>query len=347
MAKSVKRQKRGKLAAALEETAHDPKRRAVAASALAAGGAIAAGGKLVRDRVAERDRRKRAQRYRLEPGESPREGIRRVARGQLDLSIGLLEDGRGHAEAIHEARKALKRLRAALRITRGSLGSNRYRHENVILRDAGRALSGSRDAQVLLERLDELAERHAGELDGSAWKQLRHALESSAETGDDGKAAASVVGALSDARVRVGSWPLPAKGGPEALAPGLQRIYRRGRRALHVAQQEPSTENLHELRKRVKDLWHAAQLLRSTAPNQMKKLARRAHHVSDLLGEDHDLAVLMERARAQSGLLTPVELEKLTRLIAHRRKRLQQEALKRAGRLYKRKPGKLARAVAA
>lgn len=80
MAKRVKVPKRGKLAAAfedatqaLQESAHDPARRAVAVSALA-GGAIAAG-KFVRDRSTERARHNRARRYRLEPGESPREGI--------------------------------------------------------------------------------------------------------------------------------------------------------------------------------------------------------------------------------------------------------------------------------
>ena len=233
MCKRGKAPRRGKLAAALEQTAHDPRRRAVAASVLAAGGAIATG-KLVRDRVIERRRRKRMRRYRLEPGESPRDGIGRIARGQLELAIGLLEDGesRGHDEAIHEARKALKRLRAALRVSRGFLGDERYRHENRVLRDAGRSLSGPRDAQVLLETLDQLAERHAEELAGSEWAGLRHALKSSAETGGDRAAAATVVGSLADVRGRVATWPLPQEGGPEALAPGLARIYRRGRRAL-------------------------------------------------------------------------------------------------------------------
>ncbi len=345
MAKRVRRPKHGKLVAALEDAARDPRRRAVAASALAASAAIATG-ELVHHRLVER---KRARRYRLEPGESPRHGMRRIARGQFDLAISLLERGEDgdRAEAIHEARKALKRLRAAIRVSRRFLGTERYRHENLVLRDAGRALSGRRDAQVLVETLDQLAEHDAGELPASGWTRLREALTASADETGDGSGPATVVGSLSDARVRVASWPLPRSGGPDAFAPGLERIYRRGRRALRTAEQEPTTENLHELRKRVKDLWHAAQLLRPAAPKRMKKLARRAHRLSNLLGDDHDLAVLQKTAEAQSGLLTPAELELLTALVARRREALQREALERAAGLYKRKPRKLARVVAA
>jgi len=346
MAKRVKSPRGGKLAAALQQAAHDTRARALVASALAAGGAIATA-KLVRDRLLERRRRRRSPRYRLQPGESPRAGIGRVARGQLDLAIGLLEDGHNGAgdDAIHEARKALKRLRAALRVSRGFLGTERYRHENTIVRDAGRALSDARDAQVLVTTLDELAEPHADEPDVSGWPRLREALEASAER--DGAAPAPVVEALSDARARVSGWPLPQKGGPQALAPGLERVYRRGRRAFHVAEHEPSTEHLHELRKRAKDLWYAAQLLKPTAPKRMKKVARRAHRLSDVLGKDHDLAVLLERAEGEPELLAPTELEALREVIARQREQLQREAMARASRLYKRKPRKLARLVAA
>jgi CHAD domain-containing protein len=333
MARSRGRGKRGSIAAA---------------SALVASGAIAAG-KLVRDRVKQRKESKRSRRYRLDPGESPLAGIGRIARGQLDLATELLERGGHDGEAIHEARKSLKRLRATLRLSRDHLGPDRYRRENVILRDAGRELSGARDARVLLETLDGLAERCPDELPDGARTRLRAALAATAETaGATGEASApAVLGALADARARVATWPLPEDGGPQALAPGLDRIYRRGRRALRTTEKETSAENLHELRKRAKDLWHAAQLLRPTAPKRMKKLARRAHRVSDLLGEDHDLTVLLDRARAQPEPLDPAELAALSAVVQRRQRRLRRQALAVAGRLYRRKPRKLVAAVAA
>jgi CHAD domain-containing protein len=335
--------KRKRLTSLLETTSHDPALRAVAASAVAAGGALAAG-RLVRERVTERAQRKR-RRYRLQTGETPVEGIGRIARGQLDHTIGLLEsppNGDGGSEAIHEARKSLKRLRALLHIGRPLLGDQTYRHENLILRDAGRELSDTRDAQVLLETLDALRERFAAELPNGAWSRLRESLASAADdaaaAGPD--AAAGVLGPLSDTRVRIATWELPRKGGPDSLAKGFERVYRRGRRALRKAESEQSAENLHELRKRAKDLWHGAQLLRSVCPKRMKKLASKSHHVSDLLGDDHDLSVLREYGQAHPELLEPSERELLVKLIGARQEELRREALKRAERLYRRKPKK-------
>ena len=90
--------------------------------------------------------------YRLHDREAAAEGVRRVARGQLDLATEALEDGsaQNRDEAVHEARKALKRLRALVRVARDELGDDVYRRENVAFRDAGRKLAGSRDAAVVI-----------------------------------------------------------------------------------------------------------------------------------------------------------------------------------------------------
>ena len=143
---------------------------------------------------------------------------------------------------------------------------------------------------------------------------------------------------LRQARDRVDGWPLPDGGGPELLGQGFQRIYRRGRRALRTACREPNVENLHELRKRAKDLWHAAQLVRERRPKRAKTLARRAHTLSDLLGEEHDLAILTERVSNEPAHLEPAELELLQKLIKRRRQRLRRQALSCAARVYNRKP---------
>jgi CHAD domain-containing protein len=154
-----------------------------------------------------------------------------------------------------------------------------------------------------------------------------------------------VQGALAAARRRVAGWPIDDDGGLELLEPGFERIYRRGRRALKAARNDPDTEQRHELRKRAKDLWHAAQILRPAAPKPMRKLARRAHALSDLAGDDHDLAVLRAAARERHATLARGELALLEGLIARRRGRLQRKALSRARRVYARKPRKLARVL--
>ena len=88
--------------------ARDPKvRAAVASAAVAVGGAVAAG-KLVRGRIVERSESRRRRSYRLQPDQPASEEVRRIARGQIDLAVELLEnaDAGELDEAIHESRKA-------------------------------------------------------------------------------------------------------------------------------------------------------------------------------------------------------------------------------------------------
>ncbi|MFL5824368.1 MAG: CHAD domain-containing protein [Solirubrobacteraceae bacterium] len=265
--------------------------------------------------------------YRIQADEKVGPAVRRIAAAQLDLALGRLGDfAPMDEEAIHDARKALKRTRALLRLSRDLLGTETFRRENHNLRDAGLALSGVRDAQVLQETLIKL------DLEVGDW---------SAAPGDTGGARGrrQAISAVSETRLRVTLWPLPQDGHLSALAPGYRRIYRQGRRGLARVRAEPSDPHWHELRKRAKDLWHASQLLKAAHPRRMGKMAKRAHRLSDLLGDDHDLVVLADHARRKLPAEDP-RLDRLAAAITRRRSELQREALELAGHLYRRKPQK-------
>ena len=325
---------------------------AAAAGAVAAGGAAVAA-KLVHDRRARRAEIRRARAYRLQPDENVPDGVRRIARGQADLAVEQLDgsagsDARAH---VHEARKAFKRLRALVRLSRDALGDEVYRRENATFRDAGRRLSRVRDAAVLVQTLDDVVRRHRDELPEDAFAGLRDALHADAETAteqiaNDRGTVDDVVATIESGRGRLAAWPLPERAGVATLAPGFERVYRRGRRAMRAARKDTDTEHLHELRKRAKDLWHAAQVLRPAASKPMKKLARGAHDLSDLVGEDHDLAVLLDAARERPDTLAPGELALLDGLVGRRRARLQRKALACGRRVYARKPRKVAKLAA-
>ena len=318
---------------------------AAGAGAVAVGGAVAAT-KVVRDRVAERtERRERA--YRLQPGEDLAEGIRRIARGQVDLARDELQGGGDAGASVHEARKAFKRQRALLRLVRDEIGDDVYRRENATYRGLGRALAGARDAEVIAQALDAVVERAGDEIPDGTFAGLREVLEGEARDADDRlgdqpDVIGRVVAMLGNARLRIDAWPLPTGDDTAPLAPGLRRIYRRGRRAWRAAEKHTDTEHLHELRKRAKDLWHAGQIARPASPKKLRKISRRAHDLSDVVGEDHDLAVLLDAAAEREHVLAPGERELLASLVGARRAELQHEALERARRLYSRKPRKVA-----
>jgi CHAD domain-containing protein len=284
-------------------------------------------------------------RFRLRDGESAPKGIRRIACGQLDMSIERLEGGTDEdtGTAVHETRKSLKRLRTTVRLARGELGDEVYRRENVAFRDAGRRLAGARDNQVLLEMLAAVSDRDGAARDGyTPFRRTLSAQHAAAQKSlQEGRAVGDVLSELREARARVPEWPLEREG-LDAVAPGFKRIYRRGRRAYRKAREEPSGENLHELRKRVKDLWYAAQIVRPVARKRMKRTAREAHRLSDLIGEEHDLALLAERAAERRDRFDDAAAaDDLGERIERRRAELRSEALELGGRLYRKKPRKM------
>ncbi len=82
--------------------------------------------------------------------------------------------------------------------------------------------------------------------------------------------------------------------GFDLMRPGLEREYRRGRGALRAVRKDPSAEAVHQWRKRVKDLWYHLRLLQGVWPATMGAAADEAHALSDLLGDHHDLSVLID-----------------------------------------------------
>jgi CHAD domain-containing protein len=260
--------------------------------------------------------------YRLKQGESVPKGIRRIARGRIDHALDALKDPT--EEAVHDARKDTKKLRALLRLVRGEIGEDVYGRENACFRDAAGELAGVRDADVMLATLADLEERYGAETGTIRQGLEAHRIRTSA--GSRHQAAAAAIGMLEEARVRVSRWPLE-RDGFEALEDGLRRTYRRGRRDWQAALSEPSTERLHEWRKRVKDLWYHCTLLEETWTPVMSALADEAHEASDRLGDDHDLVLLLEWGA-----------EPLESLIAERRRELQDEAFAYGARLYADKP---------
>ena len=290
-------------------------------------------------------------RFRLIAGEAIPEGIRRVARSELAGAANELavagDDDLG--SAVHSARKGVKRVRAALRLSRDAIDERIYVRENTELRTIAGRLSAARDAQVLLETLAGLEARHAADLPPDATAELRARLNDEHRRALDALAAEDVAAttthALSEAGARTADWTFEHDDFA-ALEPSLRRIYKRGRARLRTARAEPSAENLHDCRKRVKDLWHVAQLLQPAGPKRMKRLARRAHELADLLGDHHDLSVLRDYVEVHPHHFADAPTrDALLAVIDRRRGKLARRALKLGRRVYEPSPKKFTATV--
>jgi CHAD domain-containing protein len=282
--------------------------------------------------------------FRIAPGEPVPDEIRRVARGRIDHAIDELRGNSdsSRAQAVHEARKDMKKLRALLRLVRGEIGDDVYARENECFRDTAHQLAGARDADVMILTLADL-ERRFGELPGAA-RKLRPALVAHRFRVAAGSARPGVqtaIDTLMEARARVDDWPLDTNGF-EAFEEGLARGYRRGRKAFRLACEEPSPDNMHEWRKRVKDLWYHVSLLEEAWKPVMSALADEAHELSDRLGDEHDVSVLVEWAHRHASALNGADpmLRGFDVIGASRRRELQAEAFDYASRLYTDKPSR-------
>jgi CHAD domain-containing protein len=287
--------------------------------------------------------------YRLEPEETVGAGVARCATEQLDRALMELREHveTDPEEAVHAARKAIKKERSLLRLVRGSIEPHRRRSDNRTLRDAARGLSQTRDAEAMIQTLEDLADRYAGQLPARAFEAVRQPLEARR---DDQRAELTAttqrvqaINELAGVRARLQSWEL-SDDGWDAIEDGLLRSYTDGRRAFRRARRSGTSDDWHGWRKRAKDLWYQQRLLSPVAGPAVDGQAKDAHRLADLLGDDHDLAVLRS-ALVSRELEVITDLDAILGLIEHRRQQLQAQARQIGARVYAEKPKVFARRV--
>ena len=280
--------------------------------------------------------------YRLLAEEDAASGVRRVILGRLDKAAERLRevgdgDGDALAEAIHGARKDLKKARAALRLVREAIGEKTFKRENRALRDAARTLSASRDAEVKLGTLDALADGD-GDVPPGATALWREALSADRDriVGGENGGTEEAVAAIEAVAARVPEWKIRADGW-KLLSPGLDTAYRDGHENFAALGEAPAFEAVHDLRKRGKDLWYQLRLLRDAWQPVLESTAEEIHEFTDRLGDHHDLAVLLVDLEGRAEV-DAVHRETLRTLIEARQASLLAEARAAGARVYAEKP---------
>jgi CHAD domain-containing protein len=280
--------------------------------------------------------------------------IHRILSEQLGKAIEQLSDNFSESpeKAIHKARKHLKKGRSVLRLVRKSLDKKTYNRENACLRDVGRSLAPLRDGAVYPDTLKSLLETYGLAIESHGFADLQASLvdlyqRQLAELCDRNQLVTPVIGDLKDSKERLSQIALKQSGW-KALSKGLKQIYRQGQERFKLAYAEGNDEAFHEWRKRVKDLWYDTCLLESLWPPVMDAFESEAHHLSELLGDDHDIAAL------RHFLLNPpaevavssVHMQVLLPLMKHRQDKLQLQARGLGHKLYGEKPKAFIRRLA-
>jgi len=276
--------------------------------------------------------------YRLHVDEALSEAVRRSAVEELSTAARGLAAGGSRAardEAVHEARKSIKKTRSLLRLVRGAVKKGARREENALLREAAGRLAAQRDAAVLVATARKLptADIPQRSLDTLQQRLVCRRREATLLTANQTDPAAGVSATLTDAARRLAQLPL-SRDGFDAVLPGLDRAYRRG----HTGSSLPldaDGEAWHEWRKHAKDLRYHLEWLSPLWPAPLGAVAAELHTLTDLLGDEHDLAVLTQTLTEEHERFRDLaDLDRVDAAVAARRRELRASALDLGARCY-------------
>jgi len=276
--------------------------------------------------------------FRLRQQESVADGLRRVAKKELrGARDELRRTSPLRDEAIHEARKSVKKLRAILQLMKAERGRGLGKSQKR-LRSVNRTLSPLRDADAMMKMLTQLSSQNPHMLSEHTFARLRRqllsrrhaAIEAVERDGAWKKTRQTLRQLQRDAK----RWR-PRHRGFGALAPGIRAAHRRGRRAAARARKDQQAADFHEWRKQIKVLWYELRLIERCGRNVAHDV-RALHRAETLLGEEHNLAVLCAELSAEGSVCGPVELDRLRAAAARHQCTLRKKAIESAQRIYRR-----------
>lgn len=276
--------------------------------------------------------------FKLRPGKPFTAEFRSVAASQLSQAIDILEkQPQGPHEAVHEARKKFKRVRALYRLVQSDAREFR-RVENSRIRDMAQTLSAVRDATALVETVDYLAGLAKSPEEISALTQASKGLierrDRIAEEEHDLPAKMAAAAATCRQAVQAlqglqlgDDYRRTAK----SLGKGWKKQLQKAQAALAECDEHADAEVFHDLRKAGQTYWMHLALLGGIWPSAMSAKQKQAKQLVDLLGHEHDLSVLTELVNESPELFGDSETLALVlgSIIAQQRV-LRQQALEQA-----------------
>lgn len=231
--------------------------------------------------------------------------VRKNAAEQIEAALEESRAGGDFDETVHKLRRRCKKIRGLLLLVRPNFRD--FDSENAAFRDAADALSTARDAAVVLETLNTLAEQGAFQaVAPETLERSRKALEDNAHRVFAEQDRAALLIGFGDAMVaalpRVERWTFKARGFA-LLRPGLRNTYARLCQRMKTAEKTGHDEAFHDWRKATKGHWFHVGLLKDCAPDILGAHRDQLDILGEYLGDRHNLAVLAERLIALAGPL--------------------------------------------
>lgn len=296
--------------------------------------------------------------FRLGDLEALPAGLKRLTLNEMEVAAsGFFAGEEAFSDAVHEARKSTKRIRSVLRLIKGELGERIFNFEDRWMRDTARLVSPVRDTAARVESMNVLDRIYGHMLADGVLEETLYRLDTQrrrVETRvmEDPEIVLSVVENLEKAHGRYSNWPVDDSARSiygvgirdefAAIGPGLAETYGSGRSQMVGAYKHIDPARFHEWRKSVKYLRHQMELLTPLWPEVVVGMAITLDRVGELLGQDHDLAMLIQQLETDINLCPdPVERSLIAALANQRRADLQTAARILGRRVFAEEPESL------
>ena len=222
------------------------------------------------------------------------EGLKRLMIDECRTAINYLSKASSveeKHEAVHEARKAFKKIRASLRLVRDHI--DYYQEENTWFRDRGREVSEVRDATAHFELLEVLKEQYGSELYENTFNDLHKELQQHREklaeiTFHEKDRLPELQQAVEEKVKKIPGWPIEIQNFDE-IRPSIKRVYKRGYKALQKSLESGEVKDFHEWRKRAKYLRYQIDILNRLWPQVFTVYEDELHDITDFTGTVNDI----------------------------------------------------------
>lgn len=269
-------------------------------------------------------------------------GLRRIEMETLEEVEQYLEARENVNEAIHNARRGFKKLRALARLVQFEVGKKAYRKTNQFYRNEARKISLLRDTTAMIETVERLEAKHPDKLPGHIIPMVKvhlfglrdHHIEE----------ATPILQLLHEIREQMDTaWKemlllCTKKVKIKRLLRGMKKVYGRAYFGYHHCRENVTDHHIHDWRKRAKYLRYQLGILSMAWAPIFQVVETELHQLTDYLGDFHDLEVLKGALERSDLSLDNPAKAKLFGLIELQQFESCQLALESGARLFAEKP---------
>jgi CHAD domain-containing protein len=275
--------------------------------------------------------------FRLRIDESVSAGLRRLAVKNLRAAGEELRRIAQTNEAIHNARKRVKKVRAIAHLVSKDHGRHLKRGRRQ-LRAVNRRLSAVRDAEVTLEIFDTLRAQAPTVVSEHSFARVRRML---IEHKNDLIRAARHERTFEKAAKDLRQLEKQSKRWRTrhddfaAIARGMRTTHRRGRAAMARALESHLDDAFHEWRKEIKTLWYELRLLQASGAERIEKDIAALDAAEVRLGDDHNVTVLRSCLTHAAPALPQPDIAALHSAAARFQRELRRKAIVKARPIFR------------